>query len=160
MDKLLINNLEFAEKQLRSVGKIALKNLPRLSEIINGKNTECDLFFVEYTILGSHLYNLPSLHLQIHGLIPLQCQRCLEPVEHAIELEFDYVLSDVEPSEIVENQDLDWLEIDAAMDLVGLIEDELLIALPIAPMHSFDCKTQKMESGEKINPFAVLKGKF
>lgn len=160
MDKLLINNLEFAEKQLQSNGKIALKNLPRLSEIINSENTECELFFVEYAILGSHLYNLPSLHLRIHGLITLQCQRCLEPVEHTIELEFDYVLSDIEPNEIVENQDLDWLEIDAAMDLAGLIEDELLIALPIAPMHSFDCKTQKMESGEKMNPFAILKGKF
>jgi uncharacterized protein len=48
------------------------------------------------------------------------------------------------------------------MDLVALIEDEMLMALPIAPVHAEDCNDNLhngvAESGEKPNPFAVLKG--
>jgi uncharacterized protein len=46
------------------------------------------------------------------------------------------------------------------MNLTELIEDELLIAMPIAPLHEADCIKATMQSGEKPNPFAILKGKF
>jgi uncharacterized protein len=44
------------------------------------------------------------------------------------------------------------------MDVVQLIEDEIIMALPIAPTHEQNCGPQVMQSGEKPNPFAVLKG--
>jgi len=44
------------------------------------------------------------------------------------------------------------------MDLLTLIEDEIIIATPIAPLHEGNCAHGTMQSGEKPNPFAVLKG--
>ena len=54
---------------------------------------------------------------------------------------------------------MDWLEINSEMDVHELIEDELLLAMPIAPAHEGACSRLSMQSGEKPNPFAVLKGK-
>jgi len=61
---------------------------------------------------------------------------------------------------VEESDEIDWLEASQEMDLTALIEDELLIAMPIAPMHETDCLKTSLQSGEKPNPFAVLKGKF
>jgi uncharacterized protein len=44
------------------------------------------------------------------------------------------------------------------MDLQKLIEDEIIMATPIAPTHEGHCAQGTMQSGEKPNPFAVLKG--
>jgi uncharacterized protein len=43
------------------------------------------------------------------------------------------------------------------MDVIALIEDELIMAMPIAPTHNHDCVKLVTQSGEKPNPFAVLK---
>jgi uncharacterized protein len=90
----------------------------------------------------------------------MKCQRCLMPVKVLLNLSFEYILGDVEPSEEEESDDYDWLLIEKSMNLNDLIEDELLIALPIAPMHDVSCGATKMESGQKLNPFSVLKGHF
>jgi uncharacterized protein len=44
------------------------------------------------------------------------------------------------------------------MDVKLLVEDEVILALPIAPVHDNDCTPVTMQSGEKPNPFAALKG--
>jgi uncharacterized protein len=85
------------------------------------------------------------------------CQRCLEPVTVPIALHFDYVVCAEESATLDDNDEVDWLEQSDAMDISALIEDELLIALPIAPVHASLCKQLNLESGEKPNPFSVLK---
>ena len=80
-----------------------------------------------------------------------------EVMEVPIKLEFEYVVCPEMPESIDEVDDVDWVEPSHHMDLVALIEDELLVALPIAPVHSGDCKQLKLESGERVNPFSVLK---
>ncbi len=81
--------------------------------------------------------------------------------------EFNYLINDTplsefEFSDIEQNDDIDLVEPSPAMDLVSLIEDEMLMALPIAPAHEEDCSASinkgVTQSGEKPNPFAVLKG--
>ncbi len=44
------------------------------------------------------------------------------------------------------------------MDIIALIEDEMLMAMPIAATHDQHCTDVLSESGDKPNPFAVLKG--
>ncbi len=160
MDKYLINNLEFAESKRDLTGEIALKNLPRLLELLDAPLVNEAEHVVKFALSGAHAYDMPSLQLNVTAVMPMQCQRCLEALDVPMSLLYDYVLSDAEPTELEESDEVDWLEISQAMDLNALIEDELLIALPIAPTHAAGCQAQKMESGEKPNPFAVLKGKF
>jgi uncharacterized protein len=77
-----------------------------------------------------------------------------------LDLNFDYLISDYALDDIDENDEIDWLEANNEMNLCELIEDELLLAIPIAPVHENNCSKLSMQSGDKPNPFAVLKGKI
>lgn len=159
MKPTLINNIEFADKNLEIAGNIDADNCERLVEIIS-KSTQ-NVANIRYKLTGaSKKLRLPSLHLSINAKLPVLCQRCLEEMSLDFALELDYVISDTAPSEVEESDEIDWLEASQEMDLTALIEDELLIAMPIAPMHETDCLKTSLQSGEKPNPFAVLKGKF
>ena len=158
MNDLVINNLEFAQTQQTLAGEIDALKCERLAESLvpNGQGGHINF---KLTGAAKQLRN-PSLHLHIEAKLPVTCQRCLDKILVSLDLSFNYIICNALPTEIDENDDTDWLEASPDMSLQELIEDELLLAMPIAPMHDADCSEQSMQSGEKPNPFAVLKGKF
>ena len=158
MNDLVINNLEFAQTQQTLAGEIDALKCERLAETLMPKGQGAHINF-KLTGAAKQLRN-PSLHLHIEAKLPVTCQRCLDEMLLSIDLNFNYIICNALPTEIDENDDTDWLEASPDMSLQELIEDELLLAMPIAPMHDADCNKQSMQSGEKPNPFAVLKGKF
>lgn len=107
------------------------------------------------------------LHLQAHTVLPLTCQRCLGPVEVPVEVDrsFRFVADEDMAAAQDEEAEEDVLALSRSFDLVELVEDELLMALPLAPRHevcpqpvamgvadeAFDSAPQERE-----NPFAVL----
>ena len=159
MNDLIINNLEFAQSHQTLVDEIAVLNCERLAEMLapNLSNGQ-----ISYKLTGAakQLRN-PSLHLHINAKLPVTCQRCLDEMQVQLSLDFSYMVCQTLPIETDENDDTDWLEAAANMNLQELIEDELLLAMPIAPMHELvngqNCSQQSTQSGEKPNPFAVLK---
>jgi uncharacterized protein len=152
---LIINNLEFAKNQLKLNDSLTIAELPRLAEMLfNNSKTQ-----VEFQLLGTgKQFRQPSLHLAIKADLAVICQRCLDEMQVSLNLDFDYLISDTEISEAEENDEIDWLEENHEMDVHTLIEDELLLALPIAPTHAHDCSKLSSQSGDKPNPFAALKG--
>lgn len=101
--------------------------------------------------------------------IPTVCQRCLEPMFCSIrsDFEIEFAAADV-PLDEEETQDV--IVVEKPVQLLGLIEDELLLAMPMVPMHDPACsasrflgqalpepqvQTGKTEKSED-NPFAVL----
>jgi len=157
MKPTLINNLEIAKKQETLAGEMTAKECNRLIEGIN--HAQEDDLHIQYQLTGhTSTFHLPSLHLTVDALLPLICQRCLDAMQVRISLTFDYVISEEEPEAFNGDDDVDWVEASREMNLNELIEDELLIAIPLAPTHDHACKPLKLESGEKHNPFAALKG--
>lgn len=160
MNDLVINNLEFAEAQQTLVGEIDALKCERLAETLSANpsigGTSAHISF-KLTGAAKQLRN-PSLHLHIDAQLPVTCQRCLDQMQVQLNLDFNYIICQALPIETDENDDTDWLEAASEMNLQELIEDELLLAMPIAPMHDHDCSKQSMQSGEKPNPFAALKG--
>lgn len=157
MDTNYINNLDFAERHQILEGEVSLDQLARLSELLAMDGVSSQSAIV-YKLLGqSKKYQQPSLHLQVDAFLPVYCQRCLEDMHVPLHLNFEYVISAEMPESMDDTDDLDWLEPSEHMDLLVLIEDELLAALPIAPVHAMQCKQLKLESGERANPFAMLK---
>ncbi len=152
---LIINNLEFALNQLELSESLMIAQLPRLAEILtNQEKTQ-----VQFQLLGTgKQFRQPSLHLNIKANLAVTCQRCLDEMLVNLNLNFDYLISSTEISEAEENDEIDWLEANHEMDVCELIEDELLLALPIAPTHTHDCSKLSTQSGDKPNPFAALKG--
>ena len=107
------------------------------------------------------------LQLTASVSLPMTCQRCLTPVD--IQLSVDRLFRFVPDEEVAAAQDEvadeDVLELSPTFDLAGLIEDELLMALPVVPRHdvcpvevklSVADKEFEAEMAAKPNPFAAL----
>ena len=158
---LIINNLEFAQKQLIINDNFAVFDLKRLAETLAISDQSAKEASIYFELSGgSKQFRYPSLHLHIKTDLPAICQRCLNEVHIHLDLKHDYLISEVALEEDADTDEIDWLEVDKEMDLLELIEDELLLAMPIAPLHDNNCTDVSMQSGEKPNPFALLKGKY
>jgi uncharacterized protein len=172
---LTINNIEFASQLKKVEGNFPLSAMERIQDMLLASlqdATQKQAFLeavsktqVTYSLQGlpERFYgeqSLPMLSLKLDVQLPLICQRCLSPMSQLLALNYEYAIAD-EPSEaLLEDDEVDWLELDAQMYVAALVEDELIMALPISPVHGFACTELNMQSGEKANPFAVLKGKF
>ncbi len=80
----------------------------------------------------------PWLHLTAEATLPMTCQRCMEPVAVALSADrwFRFVADEATAEMEDEEAEEDVLAIDDALNLRELIEDELLLALPVVPMHA------------------------
>ena len=106
------------------------------------------------------------LHLEAKTTLPLTCQRCLHPVGIALMIEQDFRFVADEATALAEDDasEEDLLVLEDSFDLMALVEDELLMSLPLVPMHptclSEQAPTSKEEAAilaeAKPNPFAVL----
>src|SRR6476661_2680918 len=77
------------------------------------------------------------LHLQAEAMIPMTCQRCLEPVEIPLEVDraFRFVADEATAAAEDDDAEEDLLAMNRAFDLPGLVEDELLMEVPVVPRH-------------------------
>ncbi len=161
MKKLIINNLEFAQTQQKLIDTFAIFDCERLVEMLAIQDDNAEPATIRFELTGDFKrFRQPSLHLHIKAKLPVICQRCLDDMLFDVDLSFDYLISNVAINELDENDEMDWLEANNEMNLQELIEDELLLAMPIAPTHDKNCSKLSMQSGEKPNPFAILKGKI
>jgi uncharacterized protein len=107
------------------------------------------------------------LHLTVDTRLPLTCQRCLGPVAVPVVVQrsFRFVGSEEAAQEQDEEAEEDVLALSPDFKLADLIEDEVLMALPVVPRHDACPVAVKLEavdpgfetaSAEKRNPFAVL----
>jgi uncharacterized protein len=113
------------------------------------------------------------LELRVQGSVRMQCQRCLQPVTLALEVDrpIRFVADEDEAARLDEEGDDDVLALTARLDLLALIEDELILALPIVPRHDVCPQPLQVPGGvaadgtpepvpeeadDRPNPFAVL----
>lgn len=110
----------------------------------------------------------PELWLHVVAQVPvwLTCQRCLRPFELPIEIDrqLRFVRDEAEAEALDAELDDDVLALPRALDLRELIEDELLLALPLVPRHDTCPAPLNFSAGEAVdsavqeraNPFAAL----
>ena len=104
------------------------------------------------------------LHVGAETEVPLECQRCLKPVDMplAIERSFLFVHGEDAAAQLDTDSEDDVLALTRALDLHELVEDELLLALPIVPRHDVcpeplvTARDADEPLDEKPNPFAAL----
>ena len=155
-----IDPLDLAKNQVQLEGQYLTVNLPRLAEFSPSKDAmvHVKLGFIQETDA------LVKVTGSIDSRLRLVCERCLQPFEYEISLEpqlyFD--VSGVEPDD---QDERDIIQVEGPVDLKSLVEDEVLLALPMIPMHAPDqCKaggnrhretTEEKPAGED-HPFAQL----
>ncbi len=169
----IIDNVAFSKRAERLSGVIPINACHRLIDYVNSNSMlEGPADFdhlnqvreIKFSISGEEdAMGKCFLHLQIQVELRLICQRCLSEMPMDLSLTLDYLVSDLilgdeeEVSQFDDSDDYDLLEPNQAMDVLSLIEDELILAIPMSPRHDFNCAAAAMQAGEKANPFAVLK---
>ena len=105
------------------------------------------------------------LHLTARTTVSMECQRCLMPMLQ--ELEFDrhfmFARDEAEAARLDEESEDDVLVMARHLDLTELVEDELILALPIVPRHEvcpepLSAPPEEAPATEerRENPFAAL----
>ncbi|MEO8544976.1 MAG: YceD family protein [Burkholderiaceae bacterium] len=107
------------------------------------------------------------LHLLVDAALPLTCQRCLEPVEipAAVDQWFRFVPDEDTADAQDDDSPEDLLVESAQFDLRELVEDELVLAMPLIPSHAVCPAAPRLSARDpgfddapltKPNAFAVL----
>ena len=167
----------FAQEGGESAGSLPLSQLTRLAEeslvALNALTTQDEaLGRVDYAFSGEMRQNAaaidePWIQLQASTTLRLTCQRCLSPVDLNVNFSrtFRFVVNEELAAAEDEASEEDVLVLAKQFDIAELIEDELLMAMPLVPMHEVCPQPVKLqaadpdfeaEPAEKPNPFAVL----
>ena len=129
----VIDSLEFARTGQKLQGSLAVPELRRLKE-----NLADEAGRIDFVVRGAHdARRRPVLALEISGILHLQCQRCLGPLEYSLRLSNTLLL--VSPGEVaagaLDDEDAEWIEASGELDAAMLVEDEIILGLPYAPRH-------------------------
>lgn len=157
--------MELARQEKAVAGSCSMQDLPRLQQALlelGVAQAQIEVVSPQYRLQGVPAryfgeVQLPMLQLHLVVELPLVCQRCFEAMPQVLDTTFLFAICQEPPEALLEEDEVDWLEPEVAASVESLIEDELLMALPISVMHAHDCVTLARESGEKPNPFAALK---
>jgi uncharacterized protein len=126
----VIDGLQFAQAALERRGKVGMERLPRLAQLQG--STEG----LEYRLCGGRAGNgRPCLRLSVRGSMELTCQRCLGPIQVPIAIDAELQLAESEREISEADDEIDRVLASRHMDIASLVEDEVILALPMAPRH-------------------------
>ena len=155
----VIKLFNFAKKERSLGGVYKISSIPRISEIARNKedNVKVDLsFYLENN-------KTPCIKGIINLNIILDCQRCLEalPIELKVDFKLAFVRHEQQAERLDSSYDLYITKEEEELLTIDIITDEILLSIPMAPSHDFDCnliinKDEVVEESRE-NPFTILK---
>lgn len=170
-DPLRLDVQEFARAGASLQGQWPLESMPRLAltqhEEATTRGREA-----RWSVRGEQVERTGApaqvwLHLEADAGVALQCQRCLRPVEEQLRVErsFRFVSGEAQAEALDADSEEDVLAMTRGLNLRELLEDELILALPLVPRHEacpvplqaeLEPEEPAPPAEERPNPFAVL----
>lgn len=160
-EQIVVDSLEFTRSAEVLRGKIATAKLRRLRDYLFSADG-----LIEYELSGAvDAEGKSLLHLAIRGKLYLKCQRCLGELAHAVDLVSDLLLIEDEkefPEITEENDAVDCILAETEMDVLALLEEEIILKLPISPRHESGACSVTGHAGDEaarsvFAPLAALK---
>lgn len=160
---LFIDPIKSAQQRLDYEGIYLKDKFTRLNDSVSQLNSDilCHLSFYydERKIV--------VMKIKAELSLDLTCQRCFKDFTTTIDIEnlISPVKNDSQVLALPEYYDPAIINEFGELDLISIIEDEIILALPLSPLHdSQDCEISEQnfvfgdlpEEDEKPNPFAVL----
>ena len=151
----------YTKQELALDGFVKLTDMQRLSaNLLNNNGTvEVNLKF------GVDEQRINFLNGRLHTKLTLQCQRCMEPYIYEIMSDFALgIVNTLDEANALPEQYEPALSKESSLALRELIEDEIILNLPIIPRHEPEqCKVKLPlqdagweQQGKGDNPFQVL----
>ena len=156
-----------AARGVHMEGTVSAKDLPRLADsgiaIVESALAVFDFWRDEearYVVAVS-----------VEAKVVMQCQRCLSDMEVPLKCTslMACVWTDEEAASLPATYEP--LLVEDAADLSDIVEEEILLAIPVSPIHETECKSEAQraalaaevegpakieDTGERESPFAVL----
>jgi uncharacterized protein len=149
---------ELAASGTDLAGEVDARSLPRAADQLAEGS---DAAPIAWRISGGHDgMGRPLLTVRLDGVVALVCQRCLQPFGATVAQQTDLLLArneaelarlDAEEAEVV--------LANTTLDPRNLVEDELLLSLPLSPRHDEEAcaaARRSMTDDGKRSPFAGL----
>jgi len=162
-----IDPIQLAERGARLTGTLPLKSMPRLVQacLDSSGDVHVDLSFDRSE--GEGLYEMRG---DLSVKLRVVCQRCLDEMD--FELEASPRLMFMRPGDnpALPELEADVMVVDKPLLLSSVVEDELLLAMPMVPLHDLNkcpgkvyvagaaspAKESERAGKVKKNPFSVL----
>ena len=171
LDLQHLDVVNFARDAITLKGEGVLTDWPRLAQELFGRDMPAGP--VVWRLQGRSVQQsggADQIWLDVKASIhlPMQCQRCLTPVLETVQAEraFRFVVDEATAAVLDDEAEEDILVISRDFDALALIEDELILSLPLVPLHEV-CPEQVPMSvadpefeaaAQRPNPFGVLAG--
>jgi uncharacterized protein len=157
-DRLDLDATAEAGRTLR--GRIRLASLERVLPLVESSEGDFQVLLE----LGKDQDGTRYLSGSLQGMVTLQCQRCLEAMEYPLDISFRLALvHDQEEAGYLTDRYEPLLVTQEPASIAEVVADEVLLALPIAPLHGERDTCQGLvaeyrtpDGAQRDNPFAVL----
>ncbi|BBB26204.1 YceD family protein [Amphritea japonica] len=156
-----IDPRKLAERGVRIEGQADVSLLPNLVTMLTDSQA---VISVDLQFDNDEL-RIRTIKGSAQGKVSMTCQRCLEPVEIEVEAKFNLAVAPTEEHAKKLPKYYDPLIVEDDLELLPMVEEELILSLPIVPYHD-DCSVQTSFGDEatadtetdfdKPNPFSVL----
>jgi uncharacterized protein len=154
--EIIINAWEFATKGGTLAGRVVVAAFERLRDVLASQSGEIDYHFHAIAAANSK----PAIEGIIRGKVELICQRCMGMLPFGLDLNVRLSLVEREselPNLADEPEDTDIIVADPQTNVMAWIEDEIILALPVAPRHDFECAGAPRDASvARHRPFSAL----
>ncbi len=158
-----INMLRLSEHAADFHGSLLIKDMQRLASSLYSDEGDVTVDLS----LGRDEEGTRFCRLRLKAEVVLQCQRCMEPFTYGIMSDFLHgIVSSEREAETLAEQYEPVVVQDGLLMVQNMVEDELILKMPIVPMHpDVECKVKlpvtdsawnEDEEGGK-SPFHVLR---
>ncbi|MTD39898.1 23S rRNA accumulation protein YceD [Erwinia sp. CPCC 100877] len=160
---LTLDPVRTAQKRLDYLGIYTPEQVERVAESVVSvdSDVECAMSFA----IDSQRLAVITGHADV--TVTLSCQRCGQPFTHQVHATwcFSPVVNDEQAEALPEAYDPIEVNDFGEIDLLALVEDEIILSLPVVPVHDSEhCEVSEADmvfgelpdEAQKPNPFAVL----
>ena len=129
--------------------------------------------YVDLKFGGVELHVNGTAHCRLSGEVRVECHRCSGETTHQFddEVEFAFIKQEAEADEVDDRFEPVLMDENGRIRTVDMLEDELILQLPIAPRHADgepcieqvpgvlqeSAVAEKIDEQQRENPFAALK---
>jgi uncharacterized protein len=146
-----IDGLAFARTAAVLKGRLGMEFLPRLA-LSGGSGAVLDFVLTgEINERGKS-----GLRLSVDGSVRLQCQRCLGSLEIPVQIEAQLEFAASEAEATAADDDIERVVASRELSVAALVEDEVLLALPMAPRHEQCSAAAGLGADAKPSAFQAL----
>lgn len=146
-----IDGLAFARSAGVLKGQLGMESMPRLAR------SGCTGAVLDFVLSGEiNERGKPGFRLEVKGSVRLECQRCLGNMDWPLRADARLELVSDEAEMLAADDDIERVVASGDMSVAALVEDEVILALPMVPKHEQCSAAAGAEGDAKPSAFQVL----